>query len=42
MLNGGGGLGALYCLYCVFVLFRLCIFILICSWRKENCHRVKT
>ena len=30
------------CIYCVFVLFRLCIFILICYWYKNYCHRVKT
>jgi len=34
----------LYCLYRVFVLFRLCIFILVCSvyWCKDYCHRVTT
>jgi len=32
----------LYCLYRVFVLFLLCMFILICYWYKDYCHRVKT
>jgi len=30
------------CIYCVFVLFRLCIFLLICYYCKDYCHRVKT
>ena len=31
----------LYCLYSVFLLFRLYVFILICHYCKDYCHRVK-
>jgi hypothetical protein len=30
------------CMYCVFVLFRLSIFLLICYYFNDYCHRVKT
>jgi hypothetical protein len=30
------------CIYCVFLLILLCIFILICYYCKDYCHRVKT